>query len=72
MELFSERLLACRQSRGRLQTQVAAETGMNYRTYCRYERGNVDVPLSAAVKLADYFGVSLDYLTGRSNDPKLH
>lgn len=72
MELFSERLLACRRSRGKLQTQVATETGINYRTYCRYERGNVDVPLSAAVKLADYFGVSLDYLTGRSNDPKLH
>ena len=27
-------------------------------------------PLNIVVKIADYFGVSLDYLTGRSNDPR--
>lgn len=72
MELFSERLLACRQTQGKTQTQVSEEANINYRTYCRYERGNVDIPLSAAVKLADYFNVSLDYLTGRSSDPSVH
>ncbi len=67
LKIFSQRLRICRTTQGKLQTQVSEETGINYRTYCRYERGNVDVPISAAVKLANYFNVSLDYLTGRTD-----
>lgn len=34
--------------------------------YSKYERGEREIPLSLLIKLADYYGVSLDYLTYRS------
>ena len=35
--------------------------------YRRYEKGIRELPLSYAIVLADYYGVSLDYLVGRSD-----
>lgn len=32
--------------------------------YSKYERGQRELPLRFAVALADYYGVSLDYLVG--------
>jgi len=37
----------------------------SYNCFKRYERGEREIPLWAAIKLADYYGVSLDYLVGR-------
>ena len=38
--------------------------------YSKDERGERELPLDLAVKLADYYQVSLDYLVGRSNKRK--
>ncbi len=35
--------------------------------YSKYERGERQLPLDVAVKLAKFYGVSLDYLTGQTN-----
>ena len=35
--------------------------------YSKYERGERPLPLVYAEKLADYYGVSVDYLLGRTN-----
>lgn len=35
--------------------------------YSKYERGERALPLEYAVKLAELYGVSLDYLTGRTD-----
>ena len=35
--------------------------------YSKYERGERPVPLEVMIKLADLYGVSLDYLCGRSD-----
>lgn len=52
------------------QRQLAEELGMNLITYGRYERGLRDVPFSIAIRLAKYYGVSLDYLAGLTNERK--
>ena len=35
-----------------------------------YERGYQTSPLQLLIRLADYYQVSLDYLTGRSDQPR--
>ena len=39
--------------------------------YSKYERGERPLPLELAVRLADYYQVSLDYLVGRSSRKEL-
>lgn len=38
--------------------------------YSKYERGERPLPLEYAEKLADHYGVSVDYLLGRTNVKK--
>ena len=38
----------------------------------RYERGEVEPSMDALYKIADYYGVSTDYLLGRTNFPFVH
>ena len=47
------------------QKDVAQILNMQVTVYQRYERGERELPLWAAIKLADYYKVSLDYLVGR-------
>lgn len=44
------------------------EVSVNH--YGKYERGEIDIPFSKAIKLAEYYNVSLDYIAGRTNDKK--
>ena len=68
---FPERLKELRKTKGVTQKYMAdLLTLKSDRTYRQYEAGEVDPPSSKAMRLADYFEVSLDYLFGRSNDPK--
>jgi len=47
------------------QKEIAAILGISQTVYSRYERGFQTIPLEHLMKLADYYHVSLDYLTGR-------
>ena len=38
--------------------------------YSKYELGKRDLPLRLAVKLAEYYGVSVDYLVGLTDTPE--
>ena len=67
MSEFSERLKQCRQAKGLRQQDVAEQLGISYRTYRRYESGETEPTISIALQLADFFQVSLDYLSGRTD-----
>ena len=54
------------------QSDVAAVLQMSTRGYQRYEIGDTKPSLDVLLELADYFNVSLDYLTGRTKDPAVH
>ncbi len=69
MEKFCIRLRACRQEKGMTQEDTAHELGFRYSTYCRYEHGGTEPTISDAARIADFFGVTLDYLAGRSDEP---
>ncbi len=67
MSVFSERLKETRQKRNYTQKNVAEHLGIAERAYQNYEYGNREPNLDTLIKLADYFDVSLDFLSGRSN-----
>lgn len=72
MTLFSERLKCIRQSSKLTQKNIAEYLQISERAYQNYEYGNREPNFETAIKLADYFNVSLDYLLGRSDDPTRH
>lgn len=69
MPNLNERLIMLKTERKLLQKDIANDTGIALRTYQYYERGEREPSLSVLLTLADYFNVSLDYLTGRSDNP---
>ena len=52
------------------QADVANILNCQREVYRRYEKGIRELPLSYAIILADYYGVSLDYMVGRSDTKK--
>lgn len=67
--MFGERLVKLRKDKGYTQKSLAAEIGLTERTIQNYEAGRVP-DLDELIKVADFFDVSLDYLVGRSDNPK--
>ena len=65
MKRLSENLVKLRQERRFSQTYIAGMLGISVRTYQRYETGERLPDLPAAVKLADFYHVSVDFLLGR-------
>lgn len=59
------RIRHLREDHDKTQTEIASVLNMQPTVYRRYERGEREIPLWAAIKLADYYNVSLDYLVGR-------
>ena len=71
-EIFSARLLSLRKDKGIAQQVLAEYLGVSFHQVCKMETGQRGASLEVACALADYFDVSLDYLDGRSDDPKRH
>ena len=65
--LVYKRVRDLREDSDKTQKEIALMLNMQPTVYQRYERGERELPLWAAIKLADYYGVSLDYLVGRSD-----
>lgn len=62
-----QRVRDLREDHDKTQREIADILNMQVTVYQRYERGERELPLWAAIKLADYYHVTLDYLVGRSN-----
>lgn len=60
-------LFELRKSKGLLQKDVAQACGMSTRAYGSYEADEREPSLSALNTLADFFGVTVDELLGRSS-----
>lgn len=64
------RLRDLREDTDLTQTQIAQMLLCDQSLYSKYERGERELPLGLAIKLADFYHVSLDYLVGRSDKRK--
>ena len=54
-----------REDHDKTQKDISTFLNMQLTVYQRYERGEREIPLWAAIKLADYYNISLDALVGR-------
>lgn len=62
-------LKALRKQRGMTGQEVADGCGMTYKVYQAYESGARNLGVPALEKLADFYGVTTDYLLGREPAP---
>lgn len=62
---FYRRVRDLREDNDKTQKEIAMLLNMQPTVYQRYERGERELPLWAAIKLAEYYNVSLDYLVER-------
>ncbi len=62
------RLKELRQDSDMVQQEVAEVLGIDQRVYSTYETGKRDIPIQHLIILADYYGVSIDYIVGRTNE----
>ena len=67
MQILSARLLALRKEKKLTRQMVADSIGISQRTYQRYENAEREPTISVLVLLADFYGVSMDYLAGRTD-----
>ena len=65
------RLRDLREDRDMNQTHLAKILNMSQTGYSKYETGENDIPTSILIKLADYYGVSVDYILGRTDNPSV-
>ncbi len=64
------RIKDIRQDKDLTQKQIADYLICDQSLYSKYERGERELPLYVAVKLAQYYEVSLDYLVGLTDEAK--
>lgn len=69
---FPSRLKELRKLRNVSQVRAGEIAGLTSKQIQRYEAGESEPTLSVLLALADYFDVSLDYLTGRTDNPEVN
>ena len=72
MQIFAERIKSLRIAHGMTQEAVGKIVGVKRCSVCGYEKGNNYPEVPVLIALADYFGVSTDYLLGRTDNPEVN
>lgn len=63
-----KRIRDLREDRDLTQAQVGAAINVPQRTYAYYESGQRMIPPNVLCALADFYGVSVDFLLGRTDE----
>ena len=66
------RLKELRKKKGISQLRLATDLNTTQNTISRYETGEREPGIDELIKIADYFNVSVDYLIGRTDNPKMN
>ena len=69
LDIPYEHLRALREDRGLTQKDVAAILNVAQNTYSQYETGAIALTAPVLVALAEFYGVSTDYLLDRTDIP---
>ncbi len=63
-----ERIRNMREDKDMTQAEMASYLNIHQTTYSDYELGNLNIPITVLIKLADLFDTSIDYLVNRTNE----
>lgn len=66
MKIYENRIRALREDRDLRQMDVSIATGIDQKTLSNYETGKTNPDSYSIMRLAEFFGVSTDYLLGYS------
>ena len=66
------RLKELREKRRLSQITLAMELNLNQNSISRYENGEREADYTTLIAIADYFNVSVDYLLGRTDNPRIN
>ncbi|HIR20260.1 MAG TPA: helix-turn-helix transcriptional regulator [Candidatus Pelethomonas intestinigallinarum] len=69
MPFFSQRIYELRKQRGLSQKELGEAVGLSHKAISTIESGSRSTTIEKLVLLADFFGVSTDYLLGRREEP---
>ena len=68
--LKHQRIRDLREDRDLSQKELAQYLNIKQNTYSRYETNDRAIPLDMICQLADFYNTSVDYLLGRTDEPK--
>jgi transcriptional regulator with XRE-family HTH domain len=69
---YNERLKFLRKGSNKTQKEISIAVNISERNYRRLEKGDVSPVIDTIIALSKYFGVSLDYLVGRTDNPAVN
>ena len=65
---YYQRIRDLREDSDATQQRLAEYLGTSSQHYGKYENGNAEIPFERAIMLAEYYGVSVDYVGGVTNN----
>lgn len=66
-----KRIKDLREDHDKFQKDIAQLLGISQQYYSEYEKGNRTIPINHLITLAKYYGTSIDYLVGLSDDSNI-
>lgn len=69
MTEIKNRLRELRLEKGESQEETARLLSVSRTSYCKYELGTHEISVESLLLLANHYGVSIDYIVGRTNMP---
>lgn len=67
---WQSRIRSLREDNDYTQTQIANILHIGQRTYADYELGKTRIPVDSLIKLAKFYDVDMNYISGISNSKK--
>lgn len=63
-----KRIKDLREDHDKFQKDIAQLLGISQQYYSEYEKGNRTIPVNHLITLVKYYGTSIDYIVGLSDD----
>ena len=69
--MIYRRIRDLREDRDKTQAELAKVLNCSQQVYSNYELGQRDIPTDILIKISKYYNVSVDYILGISDNPKI-